>query len=589
MSATETPIDPGQQLHPAFARRSDRSWYVTMRDGARIAVSAYFPDGTPPSEPVTTMLVQTRYGRATAMADPRVQQFLDSGRIVTALDTRGSTASFGLRHTDLGPEEQADMDELITHLAAQPWSNGKIIGIGTSYAADTADMATSRPAAGLAGAIPMQADFDVYRNLFCPGGVVNTGFILLWGQLTRRMDLGQSLDGSTLDGRLRREDIPGLYPFFQPVDEDTDCALAHASLQEKQRWLPQDWIGTSFRDDPGCNGHSLFGSSPASAIAGIRREAKPVQYWGSWMDAGTADSALTRFNAAPEVPMEVWITANDHGNLSGNDPLRPHERAPCPSAEAMHAIQLRFVERIERGEQVPRMIHYLVMGTDEFRASPDWPPQGMVQTRFHFETAGDLTRNPGAAGIDSKIVDLAASTGPFSRWTGQYGAGAADYQDRAVADASLMTYDSDPFDIDMELAGIPVIALEVAAQSTDPAFFVYLEDVAPDGRVTFLTEGQFRAIHRKLAAPADLPYDEGPAAHSFARRDMLEVSPGERLRVEFALSSVAALIRAGHRLRVAIAGADTHMFQTYSNGGPDRFDVFCGDGGSTVTVPLRPW
>ena len=589
MPTPEAPAQPEPPLHPAFERRSDRSWHAAMRDGVRIAVSVYFPDHTPPAAPTTTMLVQTRYGRATGIADPRVRQLLASGRVVATVDTRGSTASFGLRRTDLGPEQQADMEELVAHLAAKPWSNGKVIAIGTSYAADTADMATSRPAPGLVAAIPMQTDFDIYCNLFYPGGIVNRNFVLLWGQLTRRMDMGQAHDGSGLDGRLRPQDIPGLYPFFQPVDSDTDFALAHAALQGKQRWLPQDWMGVSFRDDAGSNGHVLFASSPASAIAGIRREAKPVQYWGSWMDGGTADSALTRFNAAPEVPMDVWITANDHGNASGNDPLRPGKRAPIPSPEAMHAIQLAFVEQVERGEPVPRLIHYLVMGTEEIRTTPVWPPEGTVQTRFHFGTGGVLSPNAGPSGVDSKDVDLAASSGPLSRWSGQYGAGAADYQDRAEADTALMTYDTAPFDADMELAGIPVLALEVAALSTDPAFFVYLEDVAPDGRVTFLTEGHLRGIHRKLADPASLPYDPGPAPHSFARADMLEISPGERLHVEFALSSVAALIRAGHRLRIAIAGADVHMFESYSNGGPERFDIFCGVGGSTLTVPLRPW
>lgn len=580
-------IDP--PLHPALECRSDRSWYAAMRDGVRIAVSVYFPNHTEPTAPTTTMLVQTRYGRATAIGDLRVRQLLESGRVVATVDTRGSTASFGLRCADLGPDQQADMEELVALLAAQPWSNGKVIAIGTSYAADTADMATSRPAPGLVAAMPMQCDFDIYRNLFYPGGIVNRNFILLWGQITRRMDMGQAMDGSGLDGRLRAQDIPGLYPFFQPVDGDTDFALAHAALQGKQRWLPQDWMGVSFRDDKGSNGHVLFASSPASAMAGIRREAKPVQYWGSWMDGGTADSALTRFNAAPEVPMDVWITANDHGNVSGNDPLRPSERAPIPSPEAMHAAQLAFVEQVERGEPIPRMIHYLVMGTTQIRTSPVWPPEGTAETRLHFGMGGELTPSAGPAGVESKDVDLTASSGPLSRWSGQYGAGAADYQDCAEADAALMTYDSAPFEADMELAGIPVLELHVAALSTDPAFFVYLEDVAPDGRVTFLTEGHLRGIHRKPADPANLPYDHGPAPHSFARADMLEISPGERLHVEFALSSVAALIRTGHRLRIAIAGADAHMFETYSNGGPERFDIFCGEGGAALTVPLRPW
>ena len=86
-----------------------------------------------------------------------------------------------------------------------------------------------------------------------------------------------------------------------------------------------------------------------------------------------------------------------------------------------------------------------------------------------------------------------------------------------------------------------------------------------------------------------MPYDQGPAPHSFARADALETSPGERMRVEFALSSVAAVIREGHRIRIAIGGADTHMFMTYSNGGTERFDVFYGAGCSTLTLPLRPW
>jgi predicted acyl esterase len=141
----------------------------------------------------------------------------------------------------------------------------------------------------------------------------------------------------------------------------------------------------------------------------------------------------------------------------------------------------------------------------------------------------------------------------------------------------------------MELAGIPVLALEVAAASGDPAFFVYLEDVAPGGKVTFLTEAQFRAIHRKVADAASLPYDQGPAPHSFARADAMETSPGERMRVEFALGSVAARIAAGHRIRIAIGGADTHMFMTYANGGPERFEVHFGAGGSMLTLPLRPW
>jgi hypothetical protein len=61
------------------------------------------------------------------------------------------------------------------------------------------------------------------------------------------------------------------------------------------------------------------------------------------------------------------------------------------------------------------------------------------------------------------------------------------------------------------------------------------------------------------------------------------------MTLEFPLMPVAALIRPGHRLCLAIAGADKDWFTVYSSGGPERFDVRLGEGGSQVTLPARPW
>ena len=47
-------------------------------------------------------------------------------------------------------------------------------------------------------------------------------------------------------------------------------------------------------------------------------------------------------------------------------------------------------------------------------------------------------------------------------------------------------------------AGWPVATLRLATQSDDPRVFLYLEDVSPDGRVTYITEGLIREIHKRL-------------------------------------------------------------------------------------------
>jgi hypothetical protein len=96
-------------------------------------------------------------------------------------------------------------------------------------------------------------------------------------------------------------------------------------------------------------------------------------------------------------------------------------------------------------------------------------------------------------------------------------------------------------------------------------------------------------VNRKPADPATLPYDQGPAPHSFRRADALPMVPGEFARVEFALFPVAARIATGHRLRLAIAGTDAETFRRYSQGQADEFSIRTGgDQPSAVTVPMRP-
>ena len=572
---------------------SDQSYYLTMRDGVRLAVSLYFPDGVAPAKPAPVMFAQTRYGRAKGGGPgPGAQRdfWLKAGYVIAVVDTRGSTASFGGRPVDIGPDEVRDADEIIAHLASRPWSNGKVISWGFSYLADTADFATSRPAPGLVAGVPRETDFDAYLGLFFPGGVANDAFLNAWSEGARQDDLGRDPDAQ-LDCLARVGDCAKMFPTLQPVDGDEDYKLLRQALAQRgKHWGPEDYAGVTFRDEPGRNGYTMFASSPASALAGIRRERKPVQYWGPWMDGGTAEAALARFRSAPEAPAEVWITAHDHGQRKNSDPFDLARSAPFPSVDEQLKSQADFQARVLGGAKIERTINYYVMGAGVMRRTAVWPPADAATVRLHLAADASLTQAADApAGVDRYEVDFTASTGGTTRWTAQGGPPAA-YADRRGADAKLLVYTGPAMTEDMELVGNPVIDLRLASSSNDPAIFVYLEDVAPDGRVTYLTEGQLRALHRKLADPASLPYDQGLAPHSFARADALPVTPGKVMQVKFSLSPTAALIRKGHRLRVAIAGADSSMFRRYPAAGPETFLVHRGGGdGSSLDLPMRRW
>lgn len=583
---------------------SDVSYYLAMRDGIRLAISLYFPDHTPPSKSAPVVLVQTRYGRAGARHkdsdNPRtLDPWLRAGYVAAIVDVRGTTASFGPRDSELGPDEQADMDEIIQHLADQPWSNGKIIATGVSYTGNTADLATTRPAPALVGSIPRATDFDFWE-LFWPGGIPNDSMFRDWSTEVHEMDFGRSkvvpgsqpnVEEKDLDGQSRIEDIVSLFPLIQPVDEDSQHTLVQEALRtrevDRRHWNADDYVNVFFRDDKAANGHSFFDACAAAYMDAVRQERKPVQYWGSWMDANTGDEAINRYRSAPEVPSVTVITANDHGGGVRADPFFPDRSDPLPAMNEQHKMRLAFADGIVAGNIPQRVIKYYVLGAGSFRETVEWPPRDVDYAHFHLDRNGTLTRGVPDSGRDAYDVDFTATTGRNNRW---YQFTRASYGDRRKQDLKLLTYDTPPFTEDMELAGWPVIALQMSTATSDPTVFAYLEDVAPDGTVTYITEGQLRAINRKIADRDALPYDPGPVPHSFKRNDALPVVPGEKFSLAFKLYSVAALIKKGHRVRLAIGGADADTFRRLSESAPERFEIYRGGSEmSRLTLPLRPW
>jgi putative CocE/NonD family hydrolase len=590
--ATETvPVDPGS-VHPQGW--SDLSYYLPMRDGVRLAISVWFPDGHTPAKPVPVVLIQTRYGRGGVFnygENRQYQRFLKAGFAVAIVDTRGTTSSFGSRVVEIGPQEVSDMDTLIRHFRHRVWSTGQVIATGVSYMADTADIATAS-AAGVAAAVVRESDFDAYLDLFSPGGIANDGMMNVWGGDTLLRDYGRSSDPKDpLDCGLRAADCPKLWPRLQPVDGDSAYRELRAALVSRaQHWQPEDYRNAEFRDDKARNGYTELSSSPAAYLGALRRERTPVQYWGSWMDAGTAEAALARYRSLPQVPMDVWITANTHGNDRLTDPFFPGDAAPLPSIDDQWSAMLALIERARTHQPIPRSIHYYVLGTRTFRTTPSWPPPDSRALVWRFGPDHSLVPASAAPadGEDRYSVDPSATTGDATRWSTQLGTPAA-YSDRQAEDAKLLIYTSEPFDHDTELVGNPSVTLYIATASKDPAFFSYLEDVGPDGRVTYLTEGLFRAVHRRPATADELPYVQAPPAKSYWRKDAQPMVPGEVAKVTFPVFPLAALIRRGHRLRVSLAGADRSVFRRYGGDSADDWLVErTAAQPSALTVYMRP-
>jgi hypothetical protein len=91
---------------------------------------------------------------------------------------------------------------------------------------------------------------------------------------------------------------------------------------------------------------------------------------------------------------------------------------------------------------------------------------------------------------------------------------------------------------------------------------VYLEAVAPDGRVTYITEGLLRLIHHPLSS-AQPPYAPLGPYRSYEEADAQPLVPGETTEIVVTLYATSVLIEEGSSIRVSIAGHDASVFRRY--------------------------
>jgi hypothetical protein len=112
--------------------------------------------------------------------------------------------------------------------------------------------------------------------------------------------------------------------------------------------------------------------------------------------------------------------------------------------------------------------------------------------------------------------------------------------------------------------------LWVTSTADDGAFFARLEDLGPDGRAIPVTDGQLRAIHRRLERPAR---PDVPLARSFLRRDAAPLVPGEAAELVFDLEPTSYRFAVGHRVRLAISGAERDHFARIPAAGEVRVRI----------------
>ena len=557
----------------------NQALYVEMRDGVRIAIDVWLPESLEAGERIPTLIQATRYWRAMQHTSGKVEndnRFELANRVNGAgyafvfVDARGSGASFGSRAYERSVEEATDYGEIVDWIIGQEWSNGLVGAFGISYAGNTAELLAINRHPAVKAIAPLFNDFDNFGHLAFPGGAFTRGTLERWGKRVDMMDRNALCELRGVGGR-ECETLLQTWTGVKPVDADTDGELLRQALEDHRQNVHvfEAASGYQFRDDPWGEGGVVdagYLGSPAGHLPAIEASGVAMFVRAGWQDAGTVNGTLGRYMTISN-PQQVTIGPWDHGARRDADPFHADDTPVSPTTDEQFAQMFAFFDRYlkEDGEPIESSITYYTLGADRWTTTKAWPPAGFGRETWYLSAGGTLSTSSPADndGADRYEVDFDVTTGRHNRWfTNNGGGGDVVYGDRRDMDKRLLTYTSAPFSEDREITGHPVISLFVRSTHEDGLFIAYLEDVAPDGRVTYITEGQLRGIMRREADVPPLYSKVGPH-HSQLRANALPLVPGEVAALSFELWATSVLIRKGHRLRIAIAGADSDTFARY--------------------------
>ena len=562
----------------------NQSLYVTMRDGVRIAVDVWLPEELDDTSTIPALMHATRYWRArqnVAEGYENDNRFVEAqsinaaGYALVLVDARGSGASFGTRPYEMSVTEAQDYGEIVDWIIAQPWSNQNVGAYGVSYAGNTAEMLALNQHPAVKAIAPLFNDFDNFGHLIFPGGVLTIGFLEDWGNSVHAQDQNDICGSNGLTGAAC-DSLKSTWLGVKPVGADQDGRiLAQAVAEHAANVHPYEAaLAYEYRDDPwgGEGGVRNVGylRSPAGHLPDIEASSVAMFIRVGWQDAGTVNGALGRYMTIDN-PQKVFIGPWDHGASNDADPFHPFDTPVSPTKEQQLTELISFFDRFLKDDgdaTLASSVTYYTLGADRWTTTEVWPPEGFEDETWYFAAEGLLTKSQpqSPSGADDYIIDFEATTGRHNRWYTNNGSGDVRYPDRAAEDEKLLTFTSEPFEHDTEITGHPVVTLFVRSTHDDGAFLAYLEDVAPDGKVTYITEGQLRAVMRRESdEPA--PYKKIGPHRSELRADAMPLIPGEVAELTFELWATSVLIKEGHRLRIAIAGADKDSFLRYPRNG----------------------
>jgi uncharacterized protein len=565
---------------------------VAMRDGTQLATDIYRPaqGGKAREGRFPVILMRTPYNkevraRAFSGSQSPVRYFASHGYVVVMQDVRGRYKSQGRWRPWY--DDGRDGYDTTQWIGRQPWSDGGIGTVGTSYEGGTQQALALANAPNLKAMIPLFSVSNIARY-----GVRHNGaFELRW--LNWVFDMGDPNTPPNLTAAARAASDPAAAP-----------ALAELSthVREYVRALPLRAGTTPLRFAPDyekwlIDAMSHGGEDPMWQQMGVEvadhleeYEDVPVYHVTGWYDSWSAQVANLNYaglqrhkKSLQRLIVGPWTHSNPHQSYAGEAQFTPD------AAIDLNAFEQRWFDHWLKGvdngvDREPPVRIYVMGGGDahkttegrvfvggHWRDEKEWPLARAKTTAYFLHAGGVLSADAPAAaapltyrfdphdpvptlgGNISSQGPLASEGGADQRcrrdlWTCKDSAPLSARND-------VLVFVTPPLADDLEVTGPLIVKLWASSDGPDTDFTAKLIDVYapnadyPAGIDMIIGDSIVRARYR-----------DGPT-----RPQMLERGRPYEFTIEMYPTSL--VFRRGHRVRLDISSSNFPRFDVNPNTG----------------------
>lgn len=565
--------------------------FIDTTEGGKIAVRVTVPAdaaGNPIPAAFPVVLTQNAYridlggllgsvlpSQTTLLIGGEDKFLIRRGYISVTVDVRGTGMSSGVTEL-IGEEEQAGYADTVEWINQQPWFDGNLGLAGTSYLGITSLLTAAQQHPSVKAVFAEVPMGDSYRGTAAPGGLLNAEFINIWLTLTQTLSVANQIATAR-----------------HPEYADQIDAATQDHIDAIDAWyLPT--VNNALAGEIGYatdDGNFWAVRSPIEHARNIR---VPTFIIGSTNDIFQRGQPLLYEQLKRNTDAKLVILPGSHLGAVVDSMLGNRINGGAPGSEE---LLLRWFDQhlknIDTGaESMPNVTQYVegygLLGMQRFTTSTDWPHPKAKPQRFYLRGNMALSKKepyyfewphkinePDAPNVsvvkaeNGRTVDGTVTINDDSKCSSsgvQWSLGINGllplpcHSDSRYVETrqDALIYETSPLLSDMYINGPMQADIWMSATKAHAALSVRVDLVSPLGKATPVTTGLQSAALRTVDTSRSR-YIDGVMIqpwHPFTAASTQPLKRNEPVMVPVEIFPAAVLVRAGHRLRIAISASN---------------------------------